>query len=82
MRTGPPSLLLNSVGQSNLKARYRKKIPHGIASKRGPQVSPYKPEVGKGEDFGQNTKASISLGIMFIVSMEWEGSSLFNRTIF
>lgn len=36
-------------------------------------------EVGKGENIGQSAKASISLGIMFIASMEWERSSLYVR---
>lgn len=40
----------------------------GIASKRGPQVSPYKLVI-KGGGFGQNTKASMSLGIVFIANL-------------
>ena len=84
----------NSVGQSRLKGEVwgidstslvretAETQDTGYGFKEGPQVLPYKREVGKGEDIGQDTKASISLGITFIASMEWERSSLFVRPSF
>lgn len=39
-------------------------------------------EVSKAEDPGQDTKVSISTGMMSTASVEWEGSSLFTRLSF
>lgn len=39
-------------------------------------------EVSKAEDSGQDTKVSISTGMMSTASVEWEGSSLFTRLSF